>query len=113
MTGRLIFVRFGRGQLLFGIGLDTPLGRCLVLDRNGDRAVQSPKRGCEGRQGLRRCPLPPLPRKRGRGGVGVERQADAVVGDAALREIVGADALRAVAAADLAPALGGARRCRS
>ena len=31
----------------------------------------------------------------------VERQIDAVVGDAALREIVGADALRAVAGADL------------
>ena len=31
----------------------------------------------------------------------VERQIDAVVGDAALREIIGADALRAVAGADL------------
>jgi len=38
----------------------------------------------------------------------VERQADAVVGDAALREVVGADALRTVAAADLALAVGGA-----
>ena len=37
----------------------------------------------------------------------IERQADAVVGDAALREIVGADALVAHAGADLAAALGG------
>src|SRR5215472_6077960 len=37
----------------------------------------------------------------------VERQADAVVGDAALREVVGADAVAAVAAADQALA----RRC--
>src|SRR5260370_29052843 len=40
----------------------------------------------------------------------VERQVDAVVGDATLREIVGADALGAVAAADLALPIGGARR---
>ena len=39
----------------------------------------------------------------------VERQVDAVVGDAALRKIIGADALGAVAGADLALALGGAR----
>ena len=39
----------------------------------------------------------------------VEREIDAVVGDAALREIVGADALGAVAGADLAAPLGGAR----
>ena len=39
----------------------------------------------------------------------VERQVDAVVGDAALREVVGADALGAVARADLVLALGGAR----
>ena len=39
----------------------------------------------------------------------VEREIDAVVGHAALREIVGADALGAVAGADLAAALGGAR----
>src|SRR5262249_45152933 len=38
----------------------------------------------------------------------VERQIDAVVADAALREIVGADALGAVAGADLAAPLGGA-----
>ena len=38
----------------------------------------------------------------------VERQIDAVIGDAALREIVGADALGAVARADLILALGGA-----
>ena len=38
----------------------------------------------------------------------VERQVDAVVGDAALREIVGADAFRAVAGADLAAPVGGA-----
>ena len=40
----------------------------------------------------------------------VERQIDAVVGDAALREIIGADALGAVAGADLSAAVGGARR---
>src|ERR1700752_4236926 len=40
----------------------------------------------------------------------VERQIDAVVGDAALREIIGADALAAVAGADLFLAVGGARR---
>ena len=39
----------------------------------------------------------------------VERQIDAVIGDAALRKIIGADALGAVARADLALALGGAR----
>ena len=39
----------------------------------------------------------------------VERQIDAVVGDAALREIIGADALGAIAGADLVLALGGAR----
>ena len=39
----------------------------------------------------------------------VERQIDAVVGDAALRKIIGADALGAVAGADLAAPLGGAR----
>ena len=35
----------------------------------------------------------------------VQRQPDAVVGDAPLREIIGADALRAVAGADLAAAV--------
>src|SRR5262249_53432266 len=41
----------------------------------------------------------------------VERQVDAVVGDAALREVVGADALRAVARADQGLARrGGLRR---
>src|SRR5215469_11817904 len=40
----------------------------------------------------------------------VERQVDAVVGDAALREIIGPHPLRAVTAADLALAVGGARR---
>ena len=40
----------------------------------------------------------------------VERQVDAVVGDAALRKIVGADALAAVAGADLLLAVGRARR---
>src|SRR5215831_7837708 len=39
----------------------------------------------------------------------VQRQADAVIGDPPLREIVGADALRAVARADLALALRGPR----
>src|SRR5262249_33532930 len=39
----------------------------------------------------------------------VQRQANAMVGDAPLREIVGADALRAVARANLALALRGAR----
>ncbi len=39
----------------------------------------------------------------------VEREIDAMVRDAALREIVGADAFGAVAGADLAAALGGAR----
>src|SRR5262245_23816259 len=37
----------------------------------------------------------------------VQRQANAVIGDAPLREIVGADALRAIAGADLSLALGG------
>src|SRR5882757_9711682 len=40
----------------------------------------------------------------------VEREVDAVVGDAALRKIIGADALRAVAGADLLLAVGRARR---
>ena len=40
----------------------------------------------------------------------VERQVDAVVGDAALREIIGADALASVAGADLLLAVRGARR---
>ena len=39
----------------------------------------------------------------------VERQVDAVVGDAALREIIGADALAPVAGADLLAAVGRAR----
>src|SRR5262245_3322783 len=39
----------------------------------------------------------------------VQRQADAMVGDAPLREIVGANALRAIARADLALALRGPR----
>src|SRR5436853_3558948 len=39
----------------------------------------------------------------------VQRQADAMIGDASLGEIVGADALRAVAGADLALALRGPR----
>src|SRR5262245_17029166 len=39
----------------------------------------------------------------------VQRQADAMVGDAPLRKVVGADALRAIARADLALALGGPR----
>src|SRR5437588_324714 len=39
----------------------------------------------------------------------VEREVDAVIAHAPLREIVGADALRAVAGADLAAARGGAR----
>ena len=39
----------------------------------------------------------------------VERQVDAVIGDAALREIVGADALAAIAGADLGFAVGSAR----
>src|SRR5204863_5117416 len=39
----------------------------------------------------------------------VQRQADAMIGDASLREIVGADALRAVAGADLVLALCGPR----
>ena len=38
----------------------------------------------------------------------VQRQIDAVIGDAALRKIIGADALRAVAGADLAAPVGGA-----
>src|SRR6185312_4021916 len=38
-----------------------------------------------------------------------ERQVDAVVSDAALREIIGADALAAVAGADLLLAIGGPR----
>ncbi len=37
----------------------------------------------------------------------VERQIDAVIGAASLREIIGADALRAIAGADLAFAVGG------
>ena len=36
----------------------------------------------------------------------VQRQIDAVVGDAALRKIIGADAFRAVARADLAAPFG-------
>ena len=40
----------------------------------------------------------------------VQRQVDAVVGHASLREVVGADALGAVAAADLQAARGGLRR---
>src|SRR5579871_6357701 len=40
----------------------------------------------------------------------VERQVDAVVGDAALREIIGADALGAIAGADLLLAVGRAGR---
>jgi len=40
----------------------------------------------------------------------VEREIDAVVGNAALREIIGADALGAVARADLPAPLSGARR---
>src|SRR6185312_5803175 len=39
----------------------------------------------------------------------VERQVDAVVGDAALREVIGADALAAIAGADLLLAVRGAR----
>src|SRR5262249_60481785 len=38
----------------------------------------------------------------------VEREVDAVIGDAALRKIIGADALRAIARADLFLAVGGA-----
>ena len=43
----------------------------------------------------------------------VKGQVDAVIGDAALREVIGADALGAVAAADLALAIGGAGRVRA
>ncbi len=39
----------------------------------------------------------------------VKRQVDAVVGDAALWEVVGADALRTIAGADLSAPVGGAR----
>src|SRR4051794_32618236 len=40
----------------------------------------------------------------------VERQIDAMVGDAALREVIGTDALAAIAGADLFAAVG--RACR-
>src|SRR6202041_2020243 len=40
----------------------------------------------------------------------VEREVDAMIGDAALRKIIGADAFRAVAGADLLATIGRARR---
>src|SRR5262249_56338437 len=79
--------------------------RSLQVRRSG-RELREPPRFVIGDQGVddlvQRAPFHHLVEL-------VEREVDAMVGDAALGEIVGADAFAAVAAADLALAVGGAR----